>query len=98
MHTSRRIHHATSSSSPTRTCTHVLYDLQTIGPYNDHSDLAQNTIPGQRYCHLIAARNLTGVTPIQKHQITWIDHVVCRKSNLNLFISKFSNIGQVNRT
>ena len=91
MHPSRRIHHATSS--PTRSCTHVLYDLQTIGPYNDHSDLAQNAIPGQRSCPLIGQES-NRRHPIQKHQITWIDHVVCRKSNLSLFISKFSNLAE----
>ena len=89
MHTSRRIHHATSS--PTRTYTHILYDLQTTGPANDHSDLAQNTISGQRSCHLIGQES-NRRRPIQKHQITWIDHVVCRKSNLSLFVSILSNI------
>ena len=89
MHTSRRIHHATFS--PTRTYTHILYDLQTIGPANDHSDLAQNTIPGQRSCHLVGQES-NRRRPIQKHQTTWIDHVVCRKSNLSLFDSKFSSL------
>ena len=42
---------------PTWTYTHILYDLQTIGPYNDHSELAQNTIPGQQFCHLIGQQS-----------------------------------------
>jgi len=51
MHTSRRI--TTPRPLQRGHYAHILYDLQTIGPYNDHSDLAQNTIPGQRSCHLI---------------------------------------------
>jgi len=62
-----------------------------MGPANDHSDLAQNTIPGQWSCHLIGQES-NRRRPIQKHQTTWIDHVVYRKSDLSLFVSILSNI------
>jgi len=37
-YTRSEVQHATLS--PTRSCTHVLYDLQTIGPYKDHGFMA----------------------------------------------------------
>jgi len=89
MHTSRRI--TTPRPLQRGHYAHILYDLLTIGPSNDHSDLAQNTIPGQRSCHLIGQES-NRRHPIQKHQTTWIDHVIGRNASWVLFVSILSNI------